>query len=578
MKNPVQVIGKMSVVSLLISSSFLGGCFDLKSIPGLSPEQQELIQKMVMENLKQKEEERRILEDKLSKQAEEHKKQKEEWEKKKQQEEKEREQKEHQERLEREEKERKAKEDQERKQREAEEKSKKKLAKVELDSEIRRVAEIMEKVSNNPTLLEKTVEEIAAHGKIINQALKDDFIGYNLEWKSSNAFTDTDVAVLVNHPSLKEIVEFKLDSLKLGEPQLKVLLSHLDSRSLKSQHLRKLGIRYEQLANVGVTKLLPLFQGENSSFSYLNLYGGNAKDDLGIMQDLAKYLSTLAGLKYLHFSNSGFLTLAPSLKLLPDLRYLDLDGCNIGDTGMQTLAPCFKGINYLIGLNLSGNDLGPVGAKTLAAHFKNLANLRIFKLDLNYKIGLQGIEDLTSQFSHLAKLHGLSLRNTLVQAGDAGAKLVATSLKHLANLRVLRLESNDLSDQGVQYLMPSLYNLSLLYTLSLADNHISGVGVNSLVQYLNTGKRKEFHLYLGSNQLGDSVVQSFLNLSKDLKKHQVCLGNNDISNIVESKLKELDHVQWNIGSNSHIKSHTAPYFEVDSSCTSSKESILGTNF
>lgn len=610
MKNPVQVISKVLVViSLLIGALFLEGCHNsLEEIFKLPPEQmpeafikfkkqqkekEEALNKQKAEldrekeefKKKQEEEEERLSleEEHKKKEAEEHKKQQEEWEKQRQQEEEKRET----ERKKQEEKEHLEREELNQKKKELEEKqliidgyNKKKLDQEDLDSQIKRVAKIIESLAHDANKLEKTIEELTPHGKVINQALKDRFIGYNLCLKSNETLTNTDVAILVNHPRFEELVEFKLDSLTLSKPQLRALLSHLDNLRRKTLHKRTLHISYEQVEVGKVSNLVKLFQLEDRGFDYLTLHGGNPKDEKGIMQDLGQNLDRLAGLEYLQFNNTCFLTLAPSLKSLPDLRYLNLDGCALGDTGMQTLAPCFKGITYLVGLDLSDNNLGPVGAQALADHLKDLPNLRIFKLDLNYNIGLKGIQALAPQLRHLSKLIGFSLFNTLVHTGATGAQALDPYLKDLPQLQMLVLRSNNLTDEGIKELIPNFQKLPKLCYLDLSENQISSVSAKPLVQYLNTVKKPKFHLYLGKNQLGDTGIQFFLNLSKDLNPCYMYVEVNNISNEMASKLQQLSHINWSthtsLGSdyNSNIECHSIINFGIDNYKTSSKKSII----
>ena len=175
--------------------------------------------------------------------------------------------------------------------------------------------------------------------------------------------------------------------------------------------------------------------------------------------------------------------LEPSLKLLSQLRSLDVSGnvkhfsheSSEGPELMASLMPSLYGLTNLTHLGLASNVLLVGGAKTLA---RVLGDLRhsLISLDLggrlhaHNRIGAVGMKTLT------AGLFWTPLQILDVSFNDLreeGSNSLALVLSIHTSLTEISLRGNGMGSPGVRSLMASLVKHKSLRVLDLADNDLN---------------------------------------------------------------------------------------------------------
>jgi hypothetical protein len=216
--------------------------------------------------------------------------------------------------------------------------------------EVKIIGEVIQKVAGDQAKLDNVIKALVPHGEAIVKALANNSTKF---WLEGDSFTETDMAVLVNHPRFKQLININLNSRKISDASLKSLAAHLQGLT----NLQELYLTSNQIGAVG-------------------------------MQSLAAHLQGLTNLQSLQLENNqigdvGMQSLAAHLQGLTNLEYLNLDNNQIGDVGMQSLAAHLQGLTNLQGLYLDNNQIGDVGMQSLAAHLQGLTNLQILYLQNN---------------------------------------------------------------------------------------------------------------------------------------------------------------------------------------------------
>jgi Leucine-rich repeat (LRR) protein len=213
------------------------------------------------------------------------------------------------------------------------------------------------------------------------------------------------------------------------------------------------------------------------------------------------YLENLTelNLSYNKIGPEGAAELAKSANL-PKLRVLQLRSCDLTEQGAALLARSAHLANLVtleLGANAIGkkgtiplassahlknlqtlalddNELGPVGAQAVAAspHWRQLTSLDLGRND----IGPEGAAVLAKS-ANLARLTTLKLSNNKI---GAGLRVLAVC-PQLINLKLLELESNELTDEGVAALATSKMNQ--LEELLLSYNQIGDAAVKALAAW-----------------------------------------------------------------------------------------------
>ena len=148
---------------------------------------------------------------------------------------------------------------------------------------------------------------------------------------------------------------------------------------------------------------------------------------------------------------------------------LQLNGNQIGDDGISGLAVGLKLCQLLERLELDNNLITSVGAKNLAEGL--VKGNKLETLDLHHNSIGDGAADLAKGLQHCKNLD--TLRLSYNEIGDAGAKGLAKFLRHCAILETISLYHNDISDDGAAALAKCFQLCGNITELDLAHNNCS---------------------------------------------------------------------------------------------------------
>ena len=193
---------------------------------------------------------------------------------------------------------------------------------------------------------------------------------------------------------------------------------------------------------------------------------------------------------------------------LPHVRWLDLEGTEVGDTGIELLGKLAE----LKALMLTGTRVTDTGAKRLG-RLRNLEWLGI----ADTRISDTGLGDLAG----LTNLTTLDMHGT--QITDAGIK----HLERLSNIQVLSLANTAVSDAGLAHLkgMPNLC------AIDLDGTQVTGTGL----EYLKGLAELEW-LSLDNSQFNDAGLEHLKTLAS---LSQVSLRGTRITDAGLAHLEEM---------------------------------------
>lgn len=272
----------------------------------------------------------------------------------------------------------------------------------------------------------------------------------------------------------------------------------------------------------------------------------NAADELPHVEELL--------LSSNHFGDNGLLTLldevpisasrlcqyhayvsmrdTPSF-LLPNLRWLALNDCRIGDTGVERIARavCNGAFFALEQICLVSNCIGDAGLGAIAdaavehGAFVQLAHLNVGSNEIT-DLGVMHLSGALRCGALPALIH---LSFGLNQLGNASVVALTSATADpgcLARLEYLGLGANRVGDEGARALSSAMVNsagLSQLHGLWLAENaEITDAGAIALASGLRHSSRLK-ELYLHGLSIGNEGLYAFIQSVSHLHELRRCV-------------------------------------------------------
>ena len=211
----------------------------------------------------------------------------------------------------------------------------------------------------------------------------------------------------------------------------------------------------------------------------LNLHSSNSpltKANSIIGTAVATCLQHLKSLKALILKNcridrTEVSALAESLSHCAELQLLNFSSNSIDHLGAKALFfSCLQNHTGLLRLNLSANMIGDIGVKCLLPH--PVKSVYLQKLDLSANnIGDDGVEAVATSFQ-VCKANLRVLKIHVNNITDHGAIMLSSLLKQCSNLQEVNLGVNLIGGKGAQALAKSLCHCTLLHKLDLHHNPI----------------------------------------------------------------------------------------------------------
>ena len=203
--------------------------------------------------------------------------------------------------------------------------------------------------------------------------------------------------------------------------------------------------------------------------------------------------------------STGIMHICSALKVNNNMTTLDLCGNNIGDTGAHCIGSMLETNKTLKILDLSDNNIGHIGAKALATGITNNVHLEILNMH-NNKLGGIGCNMIGYALAKNNKLKNLQMSQNIIDdvlglnTGLQTNTILETLILFHNNigdniinfdpnkLKVLDLNTNDITDIGALALTNKLETNTYLQSLDLSHNKISEVVIKQIFTKLNKNK------------------------------------------------------------------------------------------
>ena len=256
-----------------------------------------------------------------------------------------------------------------------------------------------------------------------------------------------------------------------------------------------------------------------------------------------RFVCYLTRLKYLPTGLLTSLISAPESSLQePDHKLQNHDVCNslqlTEKTSDQTLT---HSLSYLRAIEIEGIDEDPtseLGELVILLnnlhHVPRLSELRLCDVDM----GNQECQLLATALKYVDKLRILKLRRSPL---GHGIRELAKHLHCVPYLKKLHLDDTQMDEEEVTALAHSFKNVTQLSKLVLSNNPL-GHGVSELAKHLHSVPQLE-KLRLGDTQMGEEEVTALaLSLKNVTQLSQLFLSNNPLGHGVSELAKHLHFV------------------------------------
>ena len=161
-------------------------------------------------------------------------------------------------------------------------------------------------------------------------------------------------------------------------------------------------------------------------------------------------------IRNLYLLENGAKILTKAIPADNDYERLAVEKCSLGDDGTKVLAKHALAVpakcRNLRGLYLCANSIGPAGAKSLASALKHLPELRTLRLDSNAVL----CEGAKALFTALpgTKLERIGLMNN--QIAESGCNALAKVMARCSALTSVNLQANQITDSACRKIMLAL--------------------------------------------------------------------------------------------------------------------------
>jgi hypothetical protein len=313
--------------------------------------------------------------------------------------------------------------------------------------------------------LDEIFKALAPHGEAIVKALANNSTTFQ---PNGDAFTEIDMAVLVNHPGFQKLTQIDLTNQKLSESSLKIL-----AQNLKGTSVHTIILINNQIGDSGVAELAKNLKGTSVHTIYLGYNQIGASGAAELAKNLKGTSVHTINLRSNQIGASGAAELAKNLKGT-SVHTIDLMANQIGASGAAELAKNLKGTSVHT-INLHSNQIGASGAAELV---NNLKGTSVHTIDLMAnQIGASGAAELAKNLKGTS-VHTINLWGN--QIGNSGAAELAKNLKG-TSVHTINLSGNQIGDSGAAELAKNLQGTSV-HTINLWGNKISSETQNLLKQ------------------------------------------------------------------------------------------------
>ena len=346
--------------------------------------------------------------------------------------------------------------------------------------------------------------------------------------------------------ALKEVTQLKV--LDLDDNNITGEVAEDLANVIKNNsNLRELGLRNTNLGPSATVILRALKVGIKLEVLILN--DNNMTGE--VAEDIGNFIKNNSYLKILGLGNNNLgpsaTVILQALKENSRLKSLILDGNNMTREIVEDLANVIKNNSYLQQLGLENNNLGPSATVILQA-LKENSQLKVLNLNSNNMTG-QVAEDLANVIKNNSGLEELHLYENDLKSS---ATVILQALKENYQLKVLNLNSNNMTGQVAEDLANAIKNNTSLEKLYLSQNDLRS-SATVILQALKENSQLKV-LNLNSNNMTGQVAEDLANAIKNnTNLEELYLSQNDLrssATVILQALKENSQLKvLNLNSN-----------------------------
>ena len=393
------------------------------------------------------------------------------------------------------------------------------LGVIEISTALKDISSLKVLGLDNNNIPEEAADELSAAIRANNSLEK--------LWLYDNRLGSS-TAMIVN--ALKQVTTLKVLNLNENQNRSEELAPALTSIISNNKFVEILLLSDNNLNDDGVIKIAQSLC-KHTKLKIINLQSNNITEKSA--EALSSIISSNTGLEELYLGNNtiqlGVITISTALKTISSLKVLDLDNNNIPEEAAYQLSAAIRANNSLEKLWLYGNRLGSSTAMIVNA-LKQVTTLKLLNLNDNQNRSEELAPALTSIISNNKFMESLLLSNN--NLNDDGVIKIAQSLCKHTKLKIINLQSNNITEKsaealasvissntgleelylgnntiqlGVITLSTALTNISSLKVLDLAINNIPEEAADELSSAIRANNSLE-KLWLYGNRLGSSTA------------------------------------------------------------------------
>ena len=395
-----------------------------------------------------------------------------------------------------------------------------------LQSGVIKIAKALKKLSSlkvldldNNNIPEEAADELSAAIRANNSLKK--------LWLSGN-YLGSSIVMIVN--DLKQFTTLKELDLNGNQNRSEELAPALTSIISHNKSMDSLLLSDNNLNDDGVIKIAQSLC-KHTKLKAIDLQSNNITEKAA--EALASIISSNTRLEELYLGDNtiqiGVITMSTGFKNISSLKVLDLNDNNIPEEAADELSATIRANNSLEELWLGGNHLGSSTVMIVNA-LMQVTTLKVLNLNDNQNRSEELAPALTSIISHNKSMESLLLSDN--NLNDDGVIKIAQSLCKHNTLKVINLQSNNITEKaaealasiissntgleelylgnntiqlGIITMSTALKNISSLKVLDLYSNNIPEEAADELSAAIKANNSLE-KLSLGGNHLGSSTV------------------------------------------------------------------------
>eukprot|EP00668_Euglena_longa_P042450 GGOE01056190.1.p1 GENE.GGOE01056190.1~~GGOE01056190.1.p1 ORF type:complete len:1146 (-),score=202.57 GGOE01056190.1:174-3611(-) len=315
----------------------------------------------------------------------------------------------------------------------------------------------------------------------------------------------------------------------LHDDDFEAIIVALDSQG---QGITELIFNHNFVTDQAVCKqLVPFLSKPGTVMRTLEMFGNKLGDQS--CQNFCQVLQTNQTLLRLKLGDNCITTqgskhLGDGLRHNQTLIQLHIGGNGIGDLGVIAIADALRDNTTLTSLGLRDNDIGVAGLRALT-DLLALSHCQLAEVQLKgNKIGL---DNACNVLAHALQCNN-SLRVLELQSNQISAEgiaCLAQALCHNSSIHAINLNDNALMDEGAEHVSFLLQQNRSITTVGLSGNSIAKRGASALWGALQHSNNSLVGIDLGNNSLGNAGAAGLAGVLRvNSTLESVDLNNNSI--------------------------------------------------